>query len=1158
MQQLNPMVLSKQLYSNVYNSLIAVILLFMHNSITKYVFLLFIYICQLDMAKGQNRQYTNQSVLANGAVYKIAINQEGVFKIDIALLQSLGVNTTNLSSQQIQVFGNGGQPLPEDNALFRIDDLTPINIQIEDGGDGVLNNNDRILFYAQGPDVWQKDSINKRFTFFKNIYSNKSFYYIKIGNANSTTISTINNLPTSSFIINDNQEALVIKKELFNVLSSGKLWLGDIINNSTINNISYNLNFSATPIAPVYLNINGFARSLNTPCQWRLNANGALVNNIFFNAVNGSYLSNYASNSIFATTFNLQQNNQLNIALLGGSSNVQSWVNQIEAHAIIPLQLNANGFTKIINWKGVGQQAFGTYELNNADAQTQIWEITQANQPKKIAYNLINSKAQFTRPLNQLNSFVAFNNAGIKTPEAIGKINNQNLHGTATPALLILCPKTMETAAQKIATYHSNKQQLNAAIVNIEEVYEEFGSGTKDVTAIRDFIKMHYDRGLNTATPLRYVLLLGDATYDYKNIAQTTSNVVPAWQSPNSIDPLNTYVTDDFFGLLNDNENINNPLPSDNIDVAIGRIPAKNLEEANHVIEKIYAYNDSVSFGDWRTNTVFVADDEDFNLHLNDAEYLINNNLSNKNYLNTKKIYLDAFTQTVQGGTASYPAAVTAIANAFNKGAAIWNYSGHGSYNRLTAESTVELATTNWNTKNKWPIMVTATCDFAPYDNPAQFSLGEDLLLRKNNGAIALLTTTRLVFASSNKIINNNFLEDLVQNPSTLGNAVKNAKNKSILQGETVNSRKFVLLGDPALIPALPQQKVKTVAINQNNFVVGADTLKALNNYLIKGAVYNNNTINTNFNGKALITIYDKNQTIQTKANDNSSLVQNFTVTENVVYRGNTTVTNGVFEINIVLPADINLNVGWGAIKYYAFSNNIDAAGADSILIGSLGNNAVNDNKGPAIVLSVNGLKARNGSKVLNPVKLSALLTDETGINLSTAGVGHEIVAQLNQANNKIILNDNFSAFTNGTIGGSIEYVLGNLPLGKNTISLKAWDVFNNSNTASLNFEVVAPNKEEIFELYNYPNPFSQKTTLVASHNLAGNDIKINLLVYNALGQKIHFETRTIKNQENRLCVWELKWPTTLEHFKGPLLYSVTLTNETGKSVQLSGKMVKF
>ncbi|MFY8024894.1 MAG: type IX secretion system sortase PorU, partial [Sediminibacterium sp.] len=532
-------------------------------------------------------------------------------------------------------------------------------------------------------------------------------------------------------------------------------------------------------------------------------------------------------------------------------------------------------------------------------ADTRVWNISNPLNPQQVVISNTGSEINFKSSVEILKEYALFNPSQALTPiiPTNANVPNQNIHGLASGTngtntfngLIIVHPSLL-SAANRLAAFHQSQYGYTDAIITTTQLYNEFAAGIPDPTAIRNGIKLFYDlskinSNTNTKT-LQYVVLFGAGSYDYKNIISSNRNLVPTYQSVNSLSPLLTYTSDDFFALLNNNDDINllNDAP---LSIAVGRLPVGNLQEANLLVDKIIRYhqpNNSATNADnaWRNQLVFIADDKDQNLHLNDAETIAATAIATNPAAHARKIYLDAFPLVSGAGGARYPSVSEAIVNQVLQGALIVNYSGHGNHLRLSEEAVISATEVNrFNNPTKLPLFITASCDFDPFDQPAKPSIARNLLYGSNNGAIALLTTTRLVFAYSNRIMNQNYLqlamEPLSNNPAgrlyrSLGQATMDAKNRTNqLNGDPLNSRKFALLGDPAMqlaFPELPMQltEIKDITINSN--VGFSDSLLSLHKYRLSGQVtLSNGTVNSTFNGVANIMVYDQAQRVFTLGN---------------------------------------------------------------------------------------------------------------------------------------------------------------------------------------------------------------------------------------------------------------------------------------------------
>jgi hypothetical protein len=1131
-------------------------------------FFLTIFLCLLGKADAQ-RTYATQSVLNTGNVYKIAIKETGIYKVDIALLNSLGISTANLTSSAIKLYGNTGKMLGEANNSIKYDDLKENAIDIIDGGDGIFNNNDYFIFYAQGVDYWLKDSINSRFIHQKNLYAQETYYYIVI-NSNGARVGLAINPSTANTIVSTYNERYFFEENTVNLLNSGKEWLGNEFSNLPGRSLSRTLaielkNYIAGQ--PVQLFSNVAARS-GTPTRFDVLVNNSQVQQIFLASVTGGVLDVFANEQQVLSTYNTNQaiqNIVFNYVPTGGTA--QAWLNWFELHTRAQLSMNNTNQLSFRDWASVGNSNVSSFTISNTTNVVQVWDVTEPTQPQKQNTVFNNGIVSFNQSTSYLREYIAFNN-NFLLPIAKEKMPVQNLHNCQPVDLIIITHNSLNSEAQRLANHHIQKDNLKVIVVTPNAIYNEFSGGMQDVAGIRDFIKMYYDKFKNTNTPLKNVLLFGDASYDYLDRINNNTNKVPCWESNNSFDPLQTYVTDDFFGYLDDAENINSNSPT-LLDIGIGRIPATTTQEAKAYVDKVIQYTSPSSLGAWRNQITFVADDEDGNLHLNDAEVLSGTVTTTANSFVQQKIYVDAYKQESASGGARYPLVNEAINNKIFNGNLIWNYSGHGGYRRLADEAVLDLDMVNsWTNENKLPLFITATCDFAPYDDPLQFSIGENIILKPKAGGIALMTTTRVVFAYSNRIINNNYLRYAMQrNPNqfynTLGEANKLAKNfTATTSGDVINNRKFTLLGDPAITIAYPKYFVKTTQINGKPYSQFVDTINALENIVIEGEVQNHSLSTfSNFNGTVFLSVYDKPQQISTLANDPSSITTNFNNSGNILYKGSANVINGKFSINFIAPKDMQYNINTGAINYYAQNDTTDANGNDFIMIGGTAINNTIDNEGPQIKAFLNDFKFINGSLTNDNPLLLVKLSDSSGINTSNIGIGHEITAIIDgDTRNTIVLNDFYEAEQNNYTKGSIQFKLPKLAQGHHQIVIKAWDVFNNSNQFVLNCRVGDENELELDKVLNYPNPFTTNTSFWFEHNKPNENLDVSVRIYTITGKLVKTIKQTINTQGNRS--FEIMWNGKDDYgdklSTGVYIYSLSVKAPTGTAIIKTEKLMKF
>ncbi len=1131
---------------------------------TKFYFLLMVAFCFSANKLMAQRKYVANSVLANGNFIKLGIVQEGIYKIDVAFLNNAGLGVSNISSTAIRLYGNGGAMLEEKNNLPYVDDISENDIQVVDGGDGIFNNNDYLLFYAQGPQRWLKDSANQRFSHQKNLYSDTAYYFITVGGLgkriNTKAITATPNQAVTSY--NDHY---FFENDLINFLNSGKEWYGEEFSNLNTNNLSRNFTVDLNGLVvtePITLSSNFAGRSVLTTSNLAIKANNNLLTTLTIPANSGNFLDVFAASvSSQNNFFSAQPLLALNVTFNPLQSSAQTWLNWFEVQSRRALVVPTNGQLLFRDWRSIGANNIAEFTISNSIPTTEIWEITNPFQPEKITSNFAINQTKFINDASRLREYISFDNTKLLTPIPFGKIDNQNLHNSSSVDYLIITNPLYLGEAKRLALFHTQQNNYKVFVATTTQIFNEFSSGNPDPTSLRDFVKMYYDKaGTDTTKRPKYLLLFGSASFDYKNRVSGNTNLVPCYENKNALDALATYTSDDFFGLLDDADDIDNTINVSLLDIGIGRIPATNISDAKTMVDKIVNYYSKNAFGAWRNMVTFVADDRDNNTHLNDAEFISNNATVTDANINQNKIYLDAYPLVSSSGGTRYPDVNTAIINQLFNGTLLFNYTGHGGYQRLADEAVIDQDVLNKiSNQNKLPLFITATCDFAPYDDPTKTAIGSQLLTQNSNGAIALMTTTRIVFAFSNRIINNNYLNIALRSNATgkyltLGDAVKLAKNYTYQTfPDITNNRKFTLLGDPAMKLAFPENKLQLTAINNQN-LSGTDTLKALNKYIFSGKVTDavGNALN-NFNGTLNAIVFDKPQIITTKGNDPASPITTFNQQTNFLYKGKATISNGNFNFSLIVPKDINYQFGKAKLSLYADDGSKDAAGYNTnFYVGGSSNNIVTDKIGPTIKGYLNDEKFINGGLTNDNPILIVKLIDSSGINTLGTGIGHDITAILDGNDKAIIkLNDYYEAALDNFQQGQVRYQLATLSEGLHTLKIKAWDVFNNSTEILIEFTVFKKQQLQISHVYNYPNPFTSKTTFWFEHNQPGENLNVLINIFSVTGKLVHQIKRIINNVGNRSAEidWDGKDLYGSEKLgRGVYIYRIIVTSNNGKA----------
>jgi len=1064
-----------------------------------------------------NKTFSNSSVLSSGDWYKFGVLKNGVFKISYQFLKKLGFDIDNLNPNEFKLYGNGGKMLPTLNSDSRPDDLKQNAVYVEGASDGIFNPGDYVLFYGQSPNSWEFDGVSK-FEHELNRFSDTTYYYITFDNTNESakritlqSSQAVSNHTVSTFNAHEYYE-----RDLVNLIKSGDKWFGEIFDVKT----SYDFSFSFPNVdltSPIQIDYSVVGRS-GTANSFTLSTLG--VSDVV--SITGVDIDTYAATyarmgyGSLSTAVTSELVN-IDISYNKPSSASVGWLDEIELNARRKLIMHGDQlFYRDIN--SVGDGNISEFILTGvSNGISKIWDITDPYNVKDIQKVFTANTHSYVTPTNVLKEFVAFNTNYETQLFPLGKVENQNLHAITQADMIIVSHPDFLSQAALISDFHTDQDGLNVIIVTPEQIYNEFSSGSQDIVAIRDFVRMLYEKAINVADLPKYLMLLGDGSYDNKNRLTGNTNFVPTYQSPNSMAVIGSLVSDDFYGLLDADEGTWNSV--EYVDIAIGRLPVKTQEEADNVVHKILNYNTTSSMNEWRNNLVFIGDDEDGNLHMKDANRLATMVDTGYKDFNVNKIFFDAFIQESTPGGTRYPDVTKAINAAVESGSLVINYTGHGGEVGWAHERVLTVQDVNsWNNTSVsgYPLFVTATCEFSRFDDPGRTTAGE-LVLLNPGGGIGLLTTVRLVYANPNFKLNKTFYEELFTPVNglmpTMGELFMSIKNNQA-NIEDSNNRNFTLLGDPALRLAYPKHDVKTTKINGVNVSL-SDTIKSLEKVTIVGEVQDDNGNKlTGFNGIISPVVFDKAKQVNTLDNDGEG-VFTFGLQTNKLFKGKVSVVNGDFSYTFVVPKDISYNFGQGKLSYYAENQNEDANGFyANFYIGGTAEDYEVDEVGPEIDLFMNDENFVFGGITNNRPIFLANISDLHGINMVGNGIGHDIVAVLDDnTDESFILNDYYEADLNSYQAGKIAFPLSELKEGRHKLTLKVWDVYNNSSEASIEFVVVNTKDIQLERVYNYPNPFTTYTEFWFEHNQPGKQLYAQVQIFTVSGKLVKTIEQHILNE---------------------------------------------
>ncbi len=1125
-------------------------------------FVLVAEVVDLPKNKMPSRTYASSSVLASGDWFKIRVSETGVHTVTYNDLSAMGFDM-NVPSSKIALFGNGGGVLPEKNNVPVYDDLVENPIKMVDGGDGSFDPGDYFIFYAQGPIVWNWNEEIQVFQHQNNYYDDYAYYFITaLSGAAKRIVTAEISGGTPSVEVNSFIDYAYHEEDTRNIAAVGRIWFGEIYD---ISNLTHDFVFSFPNILKTSNSgyfYGKFAATSSGNSSFKIGLDGVNMATLNIEPTTG----NYAMGKEGATSFRFlpkDENVLISTTYQRSNSSSLGYLDYIEVNVRRSLTMFGNQmlFRNITS----EPNQLALFTLGNASSQLEIWDVTTAVNPTNVNTTVSGNQLQFSAMLSGHNEYVAFNSSGYKSVEFVEQVPNQNLHALRNVDYLIITHPDFLAQANDLANFHRERSTIKVEVVTINQVYNEFASGSHDITAIRNLAKMLYDES-DAGAELKYLLLFGDASYDYKDRISDNTNFVPCWEA--TVQPLNvvnSIASDDYFGYLDDGEGEEPPYnvsSDDRVDIGIGRFVVQTAEEAQVAIDKTmhYSTNSTETMASYRNVITFIADDGDSNTHIKDAEAVSGFVGESFPVYNINKIYVDAYEQVSTPGGQKAPEVNRAINLQMEKGTLIFNYSGHGGEIGLGHEQIVQLSDINsWNNYDKLTVFITATCEFTRYDDPQRVSAGEQVFLNSKGGGIALFTTSRATYAYANRELNmdvyeDNMFEKIDGEYPTFGDIIRRSKRRG-----TSNDRKFVLVGDPACRMAYPEYAAETMAVNANPVGFVPDTLKALAMISVDGRITDKSgNAMPEYQGEIFPIVYDKLSEIVTYGDENQPYT--FYLRKNVLFNGKASVVDGNFHFEFMMPKDIAYKYGTGRISYYFRNETTDGNGYfEDFIVGGFNPDALEDTIGPVIDLYLYDTTFVPGSVVGQNPLLFAKVRDESGINTTGAGIGHDIVTTVDEDPNLVyVLNDYYEADENSFNSGVVTYPFADLAEGDHVLSLKVWDVYNNSSIAYLPFTVVTSMSVVVDNLRNFPNPFSTSTEFTFTHNQAGNNMDVALHIYRMDGSLVR--TLNTKIDAEGYQIAPLKWDGTSDAGgkigRGFYVVRVVVRNEAGYTGEDSSKLI--
>ena len=760
--------------------------------------------------------------------------------------------------------------------------------------------------------------------------------------------------------------------------------------------------------------------------------------------------------------------------------------------------------------------------------------------------------------------------ATLPVPEYVYNITNQNHHADPQADMVIIIPTTQKLLAQaeRLKAFHQEHDSMRVNIVPADELFNEFSSGTPDASAYRHYLKMLYDRADDEADQPKYLLLFGGSVWDNRMNTSECSRLsaddyLLAYENEDSFDKRVSCVDDGFYCLLDDGEG-GKPLSVDKMDVAVGRFPVNNEIDAKAMVDKAINYATNSNGGAWQNTIFFMGDDGDANDHMTKANAVADQVISAYPGYNVKKVMWDAYQieSTASGNT--YPEVTKLIKQQQSQGALIMSYVGHGSEWQFSHENVLRLNDFSTFNNTNLPMWLTVGCDFGPFDRLSD-NIGMNAVLNPNGGAVAILTTARTVYSDRNAKIHSAFMRHVLSydangKPLTIGEALRLAKNESTTEQLALNSRQYVLFGDPAMSLNLPTAKIVVDSICGVSLAGATQEIRLKAGALatVKGHVENM----PGFNGDVTMIVHDSRETITCRHNsteDKDYKAFEYTDRTKTIYNGVNRIVDGEFSFTFAVPKDINYSDESGLITLWAINNehtSIAQGYSDDFIVGG-SEIAANDSIGPSIYCYLNSPSFQNGGDVNPTPYFVAEVTDRDGINASGTGIGHDMQLIIDDKQDMTYsLNDNFMFDFGSYTTGSTYYYLPELDEGEHTLQFRAWDIQNNMSVARLRFNVVKGQKPSV-SISCTDNPAQSNTSFIIAHDRSGSSVDVTVEVFDVGGRILWSQTDAgVIAASPYVMSWNLTGSNGAPLQTGVYLYRVKLKSEGAVRTSKAKKLI--
>lgn len=1053
--------------------------------------------------------YASSSALSEGRWVRISVAESGMHLITTDNLRKYGFTDPS----KVRVYGYGGARLSDKLTRANYtDDLPMVQSVTTDRG---------IFFYAQGPETWSKYSSTSYYTHSLNPFSTVGYYYLSDRDADEPQIPSIGSSgakydPATTFI-----DRIFHEKDLVSPGKIGHIMAGEDFRYQPSQTFTFNLTDRAND--NVWMCCSFLSNTVSAPAYLKFTANGTALSESSADRISASS-DNYYNYTTTTKKFDVSDNTlKLGLTVSSSGSITLSRLNYIDINYTRHIRLN-NGTLQF-------RTSYASVKLDNASTSTHIWDVTDP-----LSINAMNTAADgsavaWTTSAVGFREYAAWDEtATLPTPQYVDNIDNQNLHSLDQADMVIVALPDWLSEAERLADFHRNSSDsLSVTVVTQQQVFNEFSSGKPDVNAFRHFFKMLWDKGNAQSRPLRFALLMGRGSYDNRALTSSVQalgyTLMPIWQSEHGYDPNSSFTTDDIMAFLEDNSGSSTGMGLEKYSIAVGRMPVRSLSEARNMVNKTIKYATSSPKSEWKNQILLLADDMDKGIHLEQIEAAYEASIAAENGTSFmyNKVYLDAYTLSSTGSGASYPDARKQFYRLLDEGTVWWSFVGHSNTSSMMGENILTATDIQDNMYYKcYPVLYAATCDILWWDADA-LSGAEIMYQNTDGGIIAACSATRPVYISENGKLTKAIAPFISQRDETgrylpigeiirlgKGNIVEETSKDTYVERSNTNKLRYVFMGDPALRLATPANRVILQSINGIDITPDEQvTIQARQDVTIKGIVTDawGETL-SDFNGTLIATLYDAEKSTTSKGNGGDDGAEiTFEEHGDRLFTGRGTVQNGEYSLSFAMPSDIAGNFRPAAFNLYAYDDtDREAIGLNNDLyVYGYDENAPDDDQAPTIEMMVlNHESFRNGDNVNESPMFIATVSDDRGINLSSAGVGHQMSLQLNGGEKTYTdLSSCYSSALDGTPSGTVYYQLENLTEGYHTLRFRVWDTSGNMSEQTIEFFVISGLQPIIYDVYSDVNPASVEANFYITHNRPDSFVNVTLTVYNLLGQPV-------------------------------------------------------